>query len=122
MWIIAAGGVPVLFVIAFGLIGLATAARFAWSPGDGRIGHVAGICTAVAFASLAGFAADLMTVSVQVTGSEEWSHSPDLPLIVLAGFGEAMSPLILGFSLVAVTALVTAIGLRRAPALATAGA
>ncbi len=115
MWLILAGGTPVLFVIAFGLIGVATAARYAWAPGDGRIGHVVGLATAVVLASIAGFAADLMAVSVNVTGNPEWASSPELPLIVLAGVGESMSPLILGFSLVAVTALLTAVGLRRAP-------
>lgn len=118
MWMILAGGVPVLFVIAFGLVGLAAAARFAWAPTNGRIGHIVSIATAVGFASLAGCAADLMTVAVRVTGNEEWAASPDVWLIVLAGIGESMSPLILGFSMVAVTALITAVGQRRLPPLA----
>ena len=116
MWLIIAGGVPMLFVAVFGLVSIAAAARYAYAPGDGRFSHIAALCASVAFASLAGFAADLMTVAVTVSGTDEWSSAGNLPVYVLAGFGESMAPLILGFSMVAGAAILTAIGLRRAPA------
>jgi len=112
---IQAGGVPVLFVIAFGLVSLGAATRFAWSPGSGQIAPIAALASSVGFASIAGFASCLMTVAMTVSGNDEWANSPDAWRIVLQGIGESMSPLILGFSMVAVTSLITAVGLRRAP-------
>ena len=116
MWLLIAGGVPMVFVVVFGLVAVLAAARFAYAPGDGRFGHLVALCASVAAASLAGCAADLMAVAVHVSGNEEWTSSPDFPVIVLMGFGESMSPLILGFGLVAATAILSAIGLRRSPA------
>jgi hypothetical protein len=116
MWLLIAGGVPMLFIVVFGLVAIAAAARFAWAPGDGRWSHVAALATAVGFASIAGFAADMMSVAVHVGENPEWQTSDNFRVVVLEGFGESMSPLILGFAMVAAAALVTAVGMRRAPA------
>ncbi len=43
----------------------------------------------------------------------EWANSPKVHLIILEGFGESMSPGILGFSLLALVALECAVGMRR---------
>lgn len=119
MWFFVAGGFPMIFVLVFGLVALAAAARFAWRPEAGRLGHIAALCVSVLFASLAGVAAAVLAVSVKVPANPEWANSPDLPLILLVGLGEALTPAVLGFSFVAVVALVTAVGLRRlAPAVA----
>ena len=113
MWLILAGGIPVVFVVAFGLLSIGAAARYAYAPADGRFGHIVALCSSVTFASLAACAADLMTVASSVSGNDEWANSPQMPVIVLAGFGEAMSPLILGFAMVSAAALLTAVGQRR---------
>lgn len=113
-WLMIAGGFPMLFVLVFGAVGLVSALRYAWSPAPGRLGHIAATGMAVLFSALAGVAADLMMVTIRVNETPEWANSPDLHLILLAGLGESLAPAVLGFSILAVTALFVALGLRRA--------
>lgn len=112
-WLLKAGGAPSFVTVVFGLVALVAAARFAWRPEPGRLAYIGGLGLAVLFASLAGVAADLAAVAVNVAGNEAWASSPELPVIVLMGFGESMAPAILGFSVLSVVALVSAVGLRR---------
>ncbi len=116
MWLMTAGGAPSFVIVFFGLVALASAARFAWRPEPGRVGYLLALSAAVLFSSVAGVAAALASVAVHVAGNDEWAKSPDMPLIVLMGFGESMAPAILGFSLLSVIALVSSVGLRRLPA------
>lgn len=113
-WLMIAGGAPMVLIVVFGLLGLVSAGRYAWAPVSARLGHVVALGIAVVFASLSGVAANLIAVSIHVPANPEWAQSPDLPLIVLAGVGEALAPVVLGFSIVSVQALFTAVGLRRA--------
>lgn len=115
MWLLTAGGAPSFVIVFFGLIALASAARYAWRPEPGRFSYILALSGSVLFASVAGVAAALASVAVHVTGNDEWAKSPDMPLIVLAGFGESMAPGILGFSLLTVIALISSVGLRRLP-------
>lgn len=112
-WLMIAGGMPMVVIVVFGLVALVAAARFAWTPVVGRLGHIVALSVAVLFASLAGVAADLIMVTIRVPSNPEWAQSPDLHLILLAGLGESLAPAVLGFSVLSVTALVTAIGVRR---------
>lgn len=115
MWLLTAGGAPSLVIVFFSLVALLSAARFAWRPEPGRLAYLIGLSAAVLFASVAGVAACLATVAVHVAGNEEWAKSPDMPLIVLTGFGESMAPAILGFAFLTAIALTTSVGLRRLP-------
>lgn len=116
MWLLIAGGVPMVFVVVFGLVSVLAAARYAYAPGDGRFGHLVALSGSVVAAAIAGCAADLMAAAMHIADNEAWTSGPDFPVYVLMGFGESMSPLILGFGLVAATAVLTAVGLRRSPA------
>lgn len=116
MWLITAGGAPSFVIVFFGIVALASAARFAWRPDPSGVPYILGLSGAVLFASVAGVMAALASVAVHVTGNDEWAQSPDMPLIVLAGFGESMAPGILGFTILSVVALIASVGLRRMPA------
>jgi hypothetical protein len=103
-----AGGFPMVFVIVFGLVALASAVRFALAPAPGRVGPIVAYGIAVLLVSTAGALVDAGVV-LRVVAQAEDSQVP----ILLVGLSESLSPPILGFSLVAVVALVTAVGLRR---------
>ena len=116
MWLLKAGGAPSFVIVFFGLVALLSAIRFAWRPERGRLSYILGLSAAVLFSSVAGVGADLATVSKAVTENDEWAHSPDLHLVLIAGVGESMAPLILGCATLTAIALVSSIGLRRLPA------
>ncbi|MEQ1570115.1 MAG: hypothetical protein ABMA64_31060 [Myxococcota bacterium] len=103
-----AGGFPMVFVTVFGLVALASAVRFALAPAPGRVGPIVAYGVAVALVSIAGALVDAGVVLRVVAQSEE-----NQATILLVGLSESLAPPILGFSLVAVVALVTAVGLRR---------
>lgn len=105
-----AGGFPMLGVVAFGLMALVAAGFFAKRPERGRIGHIVGLSCATICLSFAGTARDIAKVIWFVTTTEDKTESS---AIVLAGVGESMSPLIFGFTLVALVAFVCAVGYRR---------
>jgi hypothetical protein len=54
-------------------------------------------------------------VSVKVPANPEMAASENLPIVLLVGLGESLTPAILGAAIVAVTALLVAVGLRRLP-------
>jgi hypothetical protein len=49
----------------------------------------------------------------KVPANPEWAKGPDLPLVVMIGIGESLTPAILGFSVLAIAWLVGAFGQRR---------
>jgi len=108
-----AGGFPMVLIAIFGLVAAFAAVRFAMHPVARRLAHIGALCVALVFAGLAGVAVDLLAVATHVAASPEWSTSDQLPLVLLVGVGESMTPAILSFSVVAGTALVVALGLRR---------
>jgi hypothetical protein len=110
-----AGGFPMVLILLFGLVAVGSAARFAWLPEAARLGPVVALSAALVALSTGGVAACLLTVATRVTNDPEWSASPDVWLIVLAGFGESLAPAVLGSAFVAATALLSAVGLRRLP-------
>ena len=107
------GGVPMFFILIFGLLALGTAARFAMRPEARRRVIAEALAKATLFSVGSGTLAALGTVFRQVPNNEEWAHSPDLHLIVMVGLSESMAPGILGFSLLSLTWLVLAVGARR---------
>ena len=116
MWFIMAGGFPMIVLLVVGVIALVGAVRFALTPIAGRLPYLGALALAVAATSFAGTCADLLTVSVKVPASLDMASSENLPIILLVGFGESLTPAILGAAIVAVLALLVAVGLRRLPA------
>ncbi len=108
-----AGGVGMLFVLLTGLGVLATAAYFAVQPKDHLLSMVRGLSVAVVFFTLASVAANLATVFYTVPNNEELAKSADLPLIIMIGIGESLTPAVLGFGLLALSWVAAAVGLRR---------
>lgn len=106
------GGFPMWFVLLFGLASLVGATVFAVRPGEHGLGSVRAIAWATAFASVAGFIAGVavtFSACAQLPDAEQaqWYR------YALQGLSESSSNLILGASLLALTWLVIAIGLRR---------
>lgn len=108
-----AGGVAMWFVLLFGALSLVAAAAFAARPDPRRIDAVRSLSVATVFSIAAGIVADLAAVGSKVPAHPEWSVSPKIHLIVMQGIAESMTPGVLGFSLLALTWMVMAVGHRR---------
>jgi len=118
MWtLIRNGGViPMLFILVFGVLGLAASFYFAVRAERRLLGFIKSIMQAVLFATLAATAADLG--ATLYAASHAWEQPGEgQPLhaahLVVQGFAESTSPGILGFSFLAVTAMLAAVGRRR---------
>ena len=110
---IRSGGFPILVVIGFGLATMVTAAMHAYRPTIRRADIVRALSAATVFSTLAAVAACVGAVMHHVPGNPQWAKSPDLPLIVMTGLGESMSPAIMGFSMLALAWMLCAIASRR---------
>ncbi len=118
MWtLIRNGGViPMMFIVVFGLLGLGASFYFAVRAQRQSLGFIHSMMHAVLFATLAATAADLgATLNA---ANQAWEKpGGDQPLhaahIIVEGFAESTSPGILGFSFLALTAMLTAVGRRR---------
>jgi hypothetical protein len=118
MWtLIRNGGViPMLFILVFGLLGLGASFYFAVRAERRSLAFIKSMMLAVLFATLAATAADLG--ATLYAASHAWEQPGDgQPLqaahMIVEGFAESTSPGILGFSFLAVTAMLTAVGRRR---------
>ncbi|MEQ1500829.1 MAG: hypothetical protein ABMB14_01295 [Myxococcota bacterium] len=109
------GGFPMVFIVVFGGIALAGAARFALFPASGRLPAVAAYAAAVVFAALSGVCVDLAT-TLRSVGALDDVDPEQRARIVMVGAAESLAPAILGFAIVGVVCLIAAIGLRRMPA------
>ena len=104
------GGVAMLFVLMFGVIGLGSAIAHALRPAEAYAAFFRATARATLFAALAGTVAGFSAVFHHVPANPEWAHSPDLALIVMEGLGEALANALLGFGLLAIAWLVFAYG------------
>jgi hypothetical protein len=112
MWtLIQEGGIPMLVILGFGLTALGAAIVFARRPNGRRYRFVKAMARATLFATLVGLFADAGRVLHRAPDFAA-EHHIDLDRVLLQGFGEATSPAILGFSLLALVALFTAVGAR----------
>lgn len=104
-----AGGFPMVFVVVFGLVALGSAVMYAAHPTIGRLAAVASYGLAVGLTSLAGAAVDLSVVFARYPTfpAEEASTA------MFMGCSEALSPVILGFSILSIVALTVGVGSRR---------
>jgi hypothetical protein len=107
------GGLPMWFLLAFGLGTLMFAARFAWAPVRRTLRTTAALGVATAFTTLTGVCTDLAKVGHAATRIMQ-SH-PDVTAlgVLLQGFAESLSPAILGFTMLSLAALIVALGLQR---------
>lgn len=105
------GGVPVIFVLVFGVLALTGAAYAAARPDERTLRYVKGMIWATVASVGSATCADLGATFQAVSGA------PGTPTaMLLQGLSESMSPGILGFSLVSLAALFVAIAARRLPA------
>ena len=107
------GGVPMFGIIICGLVALGAAIRFAMAPDKRKVAAIASLSGAALVGSLLGFAADVMAVCRAVVDKPEWQKPDVMPLILLEGLQESLSPVVLGFSLLVAIGLVMAVGYRR---------
>ena len=108
-----AGGYSMVLVLLFAALTLVAAIAFMRRPKEKDVGRIRALSAATVFTVLGGFSANLAAVFTKVPGNLEWAHSPDLALIVMTGLGEALTPAILGFTLLSITWLITAAGVGR---------
>ena len=122
MWtLIEWGGFPIWFVLGFGLISLGAAALFARRPDRRQLRLVIGMSVATLFSILNGIVADLATVGHHINVGWEKYYSVEggyqgVVRAINQGTAESLSPGIIGFTLLSLTWLVAAVGLRRLPA------
>jgi hypothetical protein len=114
------GGIGSWFVVLFGLICLGTAALFAFRPDEGRLAVLRAMSLATGFSMVCGFVAGVAKTldgCSRLPGDKRglW------PIFALKGISESCAVLILGLSLLTLTWLVVAIGLRRLAARERAG-
>ena len=117
LMLIREGGFVMVFVLGFGLTALVAAVLFAVRPAQRKLPFVRGMSHATLFAILSGICADLAAVSHAIPG--RFAEDPKWYYAMILGFGESMAPGIIGFSLLSLVWLVSAVGERR---LARAGA
>jgi hypothetical protein len=109
----AEGGFPMWFLLAFGVATLVFAVRFAMAPTRRTLRTTFSLAGGTAMASLTAMCADVAAVGHGAVAYVK-SH-PDTTLVqaLLQGTAESMSPGILGFAMLALAALVVALGVQR---------
>jgi hypothetical protein len=111
------GGVPVWFVLLFGLGALFAAIRYALQPQPRRLGLCRGLSAATLFGTLSATASNLGATFATLSGTRHGAEmsllSKDGPLLLMTGLGESMSTPILGFALLALVGLFYAVGSAR---------
>jgi hypothetical protein len=115
LWIFKAGGFSSLFIALFGMISLIAAAINLRHPTRQRIDFIGLMSKATLYSVGVGICSCLAAVFVTVPKNEAWARSPNFHLIVMEGLGESMAPGILGFTLLSLTAFLTALSLPRIP-------
>ncbi len=107
------GGFPVFFLLAFGLLAMAFAVRFATAPSQRVLRTTLALCTATCLTSINGIFAALSAVGHQAPEYLKRHPESSLSEVVLLGIGESMAPGILGFTILSLIALILALGMYR---------
>ena len=107
------GGFPVFFLLAFGLLAMAFAVRFATAPTQRMFRTTLALCAATLLTSINGVFAAFSMVAHQAPDYVARHPGSSLPEVVLLGFGESMAPGILGFTILSLIALIFALGVYR---------
>ena len=114
------GGWSMWFLALVGALAVTAAGKFALRPDASQLDRIRCLSRALAWGVVGGVTSDLAAVGLHIPARPEWAHSPDLPLLVLQGVGESMSPAVFGSALLAVISLLTAAGHGRLRAHGTA--
>ena len=96
-------------ILVLGVVGLVSAAWFAWRAEARVRGFLDGMGRSILFVTLATLALDVMATLYYAAGAEPAQKGP----MIMQGVGESMSPIVLGFCLLALIHLLVAIGQRR---------
>jgi hypothetical protein len=107
------GGWAMWFVLALGLVTVATALGFALKPASARQDAVRSFSLATSFMAVSAVSLDLAAVGSKVPNMPALANSPRLHLIVMEGIAESLAPAILGFTLLSFAWIVMAVGQRR---------
>jgi hypothetical protein len=104
------GGWSMFVILLFGVVALATAAFYAARPDARHEGFLKWMSRATLWATLAGVASDVGATchaTCQVLEPDERAR------MTTEGIAESMSPLVMGFALLALAAFLGAVGRRR---------
>jgi uncharacterized membrane protein YhaH (DUF805 family) len=108
-----AGGWSTWMVLLLGGICLVCAVRFAWRPDGQRLPIVRALTWATVFAILAGLASNLIAVLSRVSSDEPPPGAGPRHQMLLAGVAESLTTVLLGFTVLALTWMFVAVGMRR---------
>lgn len=104
---------PMWFLLAFGLITLALATRYAWVPSRRALRLTLALAVATLATTLTCIAADLSVVGRNATAHVETHPGVTKTEILLQGIAESFSPGVLAFTILSLTAVIVAVGLYR---------
>ena len=107
-------GFPIWFVLAFGALTLLCCARYAAAPRFERLPLAGALALATLFSTITAVCADLATVGHQGPTFLAQHPGTELYALLLQGGAESLSPAIIGFSVLTLSALLTALGCYRA--------
>jgi len=111
MWtLIVEGGFPMWFLLIFGLATWAAAGAFARRPTPRGLRLVLGLGVTTLFSVAMGIVTDLAAVGHHAPAYRAQHPELGWPEILLQGFAEAMSPGVLGFSMLTIAALLVTWG------------
>jgi hypothetical protein len=110
---IRAGGYPIWIVMILSLPMLYLGVRFAISLDARRLAMLRALTWAQLFAVGSGLASNVLAVMWGIGRSEEMLKDPLQPLFI--GLGEALTPAVLGLSVLTVVWILITFGLRRSP-------
>jgi hypothetical protein len=108
-----AGGMPIWMVTLFGVITLVAAILFARRPDERRMAFIRAMTTATVLNIIGGVASCVGMVFYRVSTVPELAKPGEVHLVVMMGLAESLTPAILGFTLLSLVWLITAIGVRR---------
>jgi hypothetical protein len=112
------GGFPMFFLLAFGLLNLIFAARYALAPTTRGLGTTLGLGLATVFTTLTCVFAALAEVGHHAPDYQRAHPGTSFAEVLAQGAAESMSPAIFGFTLLSLAALLVALGLHRQPGVA----
>ena len=111
MTLMTEGGFPMWFILVFGLVGLVQGGLLVARPERRALARLWGFGIAVIGSAVAGTAAALGAVFHAIPA--HFADDPKMHLVLLQGLGESTSPAILGFTFIALMALVGGVGAGR---------
>ena len=113
MMFLKAGGMLIWIVLVLGLVTLYVAGRFALAADPKRLSIIRAMTWATVFSIAGGVISNFMAVMWNLAGNEELAKDPDMHLMVMYGLGEAVTPAVLGFTVLSLAWMFVAVGMRR---------